>query len=281
MPRDLFSSDLKEESLVASPESQTPRPEGAEGLTAIGDDGYNEFTIHGDESRQTSFQQLRTHRANANGMNDLHPYVQTLSLSNLESCVALENAVFPEHERCSREKFMYRLTRCPELCFGLFSTTPSSTSTATMPTYASALPAFSASPELKSVLIAMIIATKTSSGSITDESMEYPPDWQSTHSTPQEARGHQEAGRTICIQTLGVLPAYQGRGLGKTIMKSYQQRMETSGIADRIALLAHDHLVKMYSEGMGFEDRGKSDVKFGGGGWNSLIYEFTEHGPGS
>ena len=89
---------------MASPESQTPRPEGAEGLTAIGDDGYNEFTIHGDESRQTSFQQLRTHRANANGMNDLHPYVQTLSLSNLESCVALENAVFPEHERCSREK---------------------------------------------------------------------------------------------------------------------------------------------------------------------------------
>lgn len=34
----------------------------------------------------------------------LHPYVQTLSLVDLESCVALEQATFPEHERCSREK---------------------------------------------------------------------------------------------------------------------------------------------------------------------------------
>lgn len=36
--------------------------------------------------------------------NDLHPYVQTLSLADLDSCVALENAAFPEEERCSREK---------------------------------------------------------------------------------------------------------------------------------------------------------------------------------
>lgn len=36
--------------------------------------------------------------------NDLHPYVQTLSLADLDSCVALENAAFSEEERCSREK---------------------------------------------------------------------------------------------------------------------------------------------------------------------------------
>ncbi len=54
------------------------------------------------------------------------------------------------------------------------------------------------------------------------------------------------------------------------LMKSYEQRMETSGIADRIALLAHEHLVRMY-EGMGFADKGKSPVKFGGGGWTSLV----------
>lgn len=44
-------------------------------------------------------------------MNDLNPYVQTLSLADLESCVALENAAFPEEERCSREK-----VREPVLC---------------------------------------------------------------------------------------------------------------------------------------------------------------------
>ena len=57
-------------------------------------------------------------------------------------------------------------------------------------------------------------------------------------------------------------------------MKSYQQRMETSGIADRIALLAHDHLVEMYKS-MGFEGKGKSDVRFAGGGWNSLVSEIS------
>ena len=48
--------------------------------------------------------------------------------------------------------------------------------------------------------------------------------------------------------------------------------METSGIADRIALLAHDHLVEMY-EGMGFDGAGKSNVRFAGGGWNDLVSE--------
>ncbi len=46
--------------------------------------------------------------------------------------------------------------------------------------------------------------------------------------------------------------------------------METSGVADRIALLAHEHLVRMY-ERMGFVDKGRSPVTFGGGGWTSLV----------
>jgi hypothetical protein len=40
----------------------------------------------------------------ANKYDELHPYTQILSLSNLAACVALENAAFPEHERCSRDK---------------------------------------------------------------------------------------------------------------------------------------------------------------------------------
>ena len=34
----------------------------------------------------------------------LHPYVQTLSLSDVESCVRLEEETFPPQERCTREK---------------------------------------------------------------------------------------------------------------------------------------------------------------------------------
>lgn len=48
--------------------------------------------------------QLRNKGANISARNDLHPYVQTLSLADVDSCVALENAAVPENERCSREK---------------------------------------------------------------------------------------------------------------------------------------------------------------------------------
>lgn len=116
----------------------------------------------------------------------------------------------------------------------------------------------------------MVIATKIVHPSVTDESMDIPPNWQRMSVRNSGAHGHQENGRTIAIHSLGVLPAYQGKGLAKMLIKSYEQRMETSGIADRITLLAHDHLLKMYEE-MGFEDRGKSDVKVGGGGWNNLV----------
>ena len=115
----------------------------------------------------------------------------------------------------------------------------------------------------------MVISTKTVGSSVTDGSMDIAPNWE-TNPSNTSIHGHREDGRTIAIHSLCVLPAFQGKGLGKTLMKSYQQRMETSGIADRMALLAHDHLVQMY-EGLGFEGKGKSDVRFAGGGWNSLV----------
>lgn len=40
----------------------------------------------------------------ASKYDDLHPYTQILGPSNVEQCLALEEAAFPEHERCSREK---------------------------------------------------------------------------------------------------------------------------------------------------------------------------------
>lgn len=36
-------------------------------------------------------------------LDELHPFVQLLSVSNVDDCVAVESA-FPEAERCSREK---------------------------------------------------------------------------------------------------------------------------------------------------------------------------------
>ena len=104
--------------------------------------------------------------------------------------------------------------------------------------------------------------------------MEYPADWR-TRVSLSERRGHQEHGRTIAIHSLAALPEFKGRGLGKIIMKSYLQRMESSGIADRIALLAHDKLIPYY-EALGFVNMGKSEVQFGGGEWVNMSYTITE-----
>ncbi len=98
--------------------------------------------------------------------------------------------------------------------------------------------------------------------------MDFPSDWQSGVST-SEIRGHQDGGRTIAVHSVAILPEYQGRGLGIVICKAYTQRMETAGIGDRIALLAHDHLVNFYRKS-NYQDRGRSEAKFGGGGWNDM-----------
>lgn len=42
--------------------------------------------------------------ANYKDVSDLHPYVQTLTIADLESCIELENTAFSPEERCSPEK---------------------------------------------------------------------------------------------------------------------------------------------------------------------------------
>lgn len=172
------------------------------------------------------------------------------------------------------QQFIYRLSACPELSLGLFSTADTSTSVSSAPTYSSARAPDSTSPNRKGVLIAQVIATKCTSDFVTDASMDMP---ETSQSGPAfaDTRGHHENGRTVAVHSLAVLPAYQGRGLGKTVMKSYMQRMETSGIADRMSLLAHDGLIPFY-EGLGFENRGTSEVTFGGGGWTNMVkFDFS------
>ena len=99
--------------------------------------------------------------------------------------------------------------------------------------------------------------------------MDYPREWQSNPAS-LDLRGHQEHGRTIALHSLAVLPAFRNRGLGKVILKSYQQRVESSGIADRVSLVAHEPMIKFY-EALGFVNKGSSQCKFGAGGWYDLV----------
>ncbi|KAI9372180.1 hypothetical protein BJX61DRAFT_534161 [Aspergillus egyptiacus] len=193
-------------------------------------------------------------------LDDLHPFVQILTQSNVDDCVSVE-AAFPEPERCSREKFLYRLGRCPELCLGLFT-----------------LPVLDeGQPKPRPTLVGHVIATRTSTPHVTDKAMELPADWRTERSTVVDGQtvGHDEAGSSIAIHSVAVLQEHQGKQVGSTLMKAYIQRIREAAIADRIVLIAHDHLIPFY-EALGFENRGLSKCQFGGGGWTDMVLEFSE-----
>lgn len=188
-------------------------------------------------------------------LDELHPFVQTLNLSNVDDCVKVESA-FPESERCSREKFLYRLTKCPELSLGLF----------TMPVLKEG------QPKPQPTLIAHVIATRTSAPRVTDRSMQLPSDWRAERESFENGQliGHEEYGRTVAVHSLAVLPEQQGKHVGSTLMKSYIQRIKEAGIADSIAIIAHEHLIPFYAA-LGFENKGPSACQFAGGGWVDLV----------
>ena len=128
---------------------------------------------------------------------------------------------------------------------------------------------YSGAPDRKSVLLAHCVVTRTTNETIYDEDMEIPKDWK--NSVPRASDvGHKELGRTVALHSLAVLPDCQGQGLGATIMKSFIQRIDHADAADRIALLAHEQMVKFY-EKFGFESRGPSKATFGGGNWVDMV----------
>ncbi|KFY14158.1 hypothetical protein V492_02818 [Pseudogymnoascus sp. VKM F-4246] len=231
------------------------------------DDANSRFVIinDGDAGQQGEGEgQARTLRS-------LHPYTRPLTISDLDSCIALENAAFDENERCSPDKFKYRLSKCGEISLGLFCTaTPDSDIPAATLKTGKPVETSRANGAV-SVLLAHVVATKTRDGLATDVAMDYPKDWESVK-RDEHKEGHHEDGRTICVHSLAVLPEFQGSGIGRTIMMAYMQQMNGAGIADRLAIIAHGHLVSYY-EKLGFVSKGPSEAQFGGGGWFDLIFD--------
>ncbi|KAF2774497.1 acyl-CoA N-acyltransferase [Teratosphaeria nubilosa] len=219
-----------------------------------------------DEERMVnrlSRQQKRQQSSAQPERDELHPYTQTLSMSDVDSCVKLEEEAFPPNERASREKFQYRLKTCGELSLGIFT----SHSNDEISTSSTSAPVYSGAPQRKAVLLGHILATKTTNPTVTDDDMAIPPP-----NTTNPNIGHKEEGRTICIHSLAVLPEYQRRGLGATLMRAYLQRIESHGVADHVALIAHDYLIAFY-EKFGFVNKGRSEAQFGGGGWFDMVRE--------
>ncbi|KAB8235155.1 hypothetical protein ETB97_003847 [Aspergillus alliaceus] len=184
-------------------------------------------------------------------LDGLNPFTRPLTPSDIQSCVTVENAAFIEQERCSEEKFEYRLHQTPGLCLGLFIK-PNEHDT--------------------EQLIAHVIANRSSSRTIAEGSMQMPPDWQSRSSSEAvvvdgEVIGDDPHGMNVAVHSVGVMPRFQGTGVGKSLLRVYVEYIRNSGVrGERIILICHDYLIRFY-ESAGFEVRGPSECLFAGGGW--------------
>lgn len=109
----------------------------------------------------------------------------------------------------------------------------------------------------------------TTNATVTDDDMAIP-----TRENPDPKLGNKSQGRTVCIHSLAVLPEYQKRSLGSTLMKAYLHRLKTQSVADHVALIAHDYLIPYYEQ-FGFHSLGPSKAQFGGGGWYDMTIDIN------
>lgn len=147
-------------------------------------------------------------------------------------------------------QFKYRLSTCPELSLGIFTAS-------SFPNPYTGL--------TTEVLLGHAIATKTSSRLVTDACMASSP------------YSHTESGTTVALHSLAILPSYQRRTLGTTLLAEFIRRSGSRpGIPiERIAIIARERLVRFYQR-FGFTVAGASGVGFGGGGWRDLVLEFGD-----
>lgn len=248
------------------------------------DDSAEEDIAYAEHQRNVGFQRRRLSKesvieSQVQSRLPFHycPMVRPLSISDIDSCIALEHAAFENEEhRASPEKLKYRLTACPELSLGIFCTfSPDKLEPGQkveLETLSAAKPVETNRPDhTVSVLLAHIVSTKSNSRVVTDNDMDFPRDYQNPSRKPSPL-GHKEEGRTVALHSLAVSPKLQGCGLGKLIIKAYLQHIKQDNLADRVALIAQYHLISYY-ERFGFINLGQNKTTLGGGGWYDMVFE--------
>ncbi|KAI5954266.1 hypothetical protein KGF54_002041 [Candida jiufengensis] len=210
-------------------------------------------------------------------MSDFPPNlsIRPLTIEDIDKCVQLENKGFPKEERCSEQKFKYRLTVAPELCSGLFIRDYDyKYNFINLPEVAEELekahdeeddlrededfPAKSS--VLKETLIGHIIATKIPGEKITEESM--------------ELGTHTEKSRHIGIHSVVIDPTWRGKNLGPLLLHDYIQKLSNQDVGDQVVIIAHKELIPFY-EKIGFNDNGESRCKFADTTWYDLSIDLV------
>ncbi|KAF2637506.1 acetyltransferase [Massarina eburnea CBS 473.64] len=209
---------------------------------------------------------------------DLRPYSLLLNRDDADDCDWLEHAAFDANEAASREKIEYRLRTCGELCTGIFTSAYATCSgSVSSLVKARKFPSVdSMASDRKRILIGHIIATKSKSPIVTDDSMAFPSDWRTKYQLGPST-GHDEEGETVCLHSLCVHPDFHQRGLGGVLLRGWSQRIRDSGMAKRIALICRERLVGWYEKN-GFKKVGPSKCQYGGGDWVDMVMDFESAG---
>ncbi|KAG7662197.1 uncharacterized protein J8A68_004325 [[Candida] subhashii] len=227
--------------------------------------------------------------------------IRPLTIEDIDQCIQLENKGFNEDERCTPEKFQYRLNVCPELCSGLFIREYEYKYNAiNLPEIADKLEQQhrnqqierqltnkdgkdegnaataeddddddlpSKSSVVNETLIGHIIATKVASNTITEESMELP-------SSDKPGSGHVESSRHIGIHSIVIEPEWRGKNLGALLLHDYIQKLSNQDLGDQVILLARKDLITFY-EKIGFNNLGESKCKHGGSIWYDMAIDLV------
>jgi len=109
----------------------------------------------------------------------------------------------------------------------------------------------------ESELIAFICSTLTSSPTLTHESMQR----------------HEPLGEYLAIHSVCVQDQHRNKGVAKGLLNEYLKRVNEQGRVKGIRLISKRHLVPMY-EGVGFTNKGKSQVVHGKDPWFELAIDF-------
>ena len=128
---------------------------------------------------------------------------RTLSIDLIDEIYHLESISYPEDEAASLQNIKLRLTNASNLFLGAF---------------------------LKDQLIGFVNGTKTSSTTLTHESM-------STH---------EPNGETLCIHSVVIDPKYRRKGYGTLLTKKYIEHVKGENTLKRIRLLAKKNLIEFY-----------------------------------
>ncbi|KAJ4270036.1 hypothetical protein NW762_001709 [Fusarium torreyae] len=168
------------------------------------------------------------------------PMLQPLTENDIDTCVTLESVALSEARyRSPREKIEYRIRKSGGICYGLFNTVrPSDVKSLSITTMQhSRFVEGGRGDQSKHVMFAHVLATLGTHSVVTDADMAMPENWRDAKACKDSPLGHQSSGRTICLHSFIVCPEVQGVGIGKTVMKSYLELMNESGMADRVAII--------------------------------------------